>query len=282
MFELKIENKAGEIFNIINGADYAITNISGLNPPSASISTSVVSTLDGERLSNARMNMRNMVLTLKIQRNVEENRILLYRFFKVKQYCKIYYKNDSRNVYIEGYVEAFEDDFFTKMQTVQISILCPEPYFKNMEEVYFNISQVLSMFEFPFSIESDGIPFSEYDTTLVATIKNNGDVESGIEITISASGEITNPKIYNADTRKMFGLNVIMIKGDVIVISTVKGRKTVELIRGGVRTNIINLVMKNPEWFQMEPGENHFTYNCDSGNEFFYMSIKHVDLYEGV
>lgn len=282
MFKLEIENYLGDRLRIVNDVNFVVTGISGLNPPSASITTSVIAASDGERLNNARLEKRNLVLTMRILTDVERNRILLYRYFKVKRRCKIYYKNQSRDVYIEGYVETFEDDFFTQLQTVQISILCPQPYFKAIEDICYDISQVLDRFEFPFAIESSGMEVSVLDTTLIGKVTNHGDVETGTTIEINATGEVVNPKIYNTSTRGMFGLNIIMILGDLIRITTIKGQKKVELIRGAQTTNIINQLMANPDWFQLEIGDNYFTYDCESGNEFFNMQFKHTDMYEGV
>lgn len=282
MFNLTIENEAGEQFQINNDVNFAVVGITGLAPPAASISTSVIPTMDGEQLGATRLNMRNIVITMNILQDVERNRIMLYRYFKVKHWCRIYYKNGTRNVYIEGYVETFEDDFFTMLQTVQISIVCPKPYFKDLAEIYFDISQVLALFEFPFQIEAAGIEFSRLETTLISKITNGGDVETGTVIEITASGQVVNPKIYNADTRRMFGINITMAVGDRITINTNKGEKAVTLYRAGKVQNIINHVMEDPEWFQLEVGENSFTYDCDSGNEFFTMRMTHVDLYEGV
>lgn len=282
MFGFIIENDLGEQFQIINGKDFVITSISGLNPPSANINTGVVAMSDGEKFNSSRLNYRNIVLTLNILRNVEANRILLYRYFKVKKHHKIYYFNGSREVYIEGYVETFENDLFTQMQQPQISIICPQPYFKDIEDIYFDISQVLAMFEFPFAIEEDGKEFSTLNTTLIGKVINNGDVESGIIIEISASGQIINPKIYDASTNGMLGITITIERGDVIRINTNKGEKKVELIHEGKTTNIINKLMPNPTWFQLDVGENLFTYDCESGNEFFTMRFTHTDLYAGV
>lgn len=282
MFNLKIENQAGKTINLTNDRNCTVIGIDGLTPPSANILTSRISMNDGTRFNGAVVNQRNVVIRLRLTNNVEEMRILLYNYFRIKQYCKIYYSNDIRDVYCEGYVESVENDRFVLNNQVDISIICPSPWFKELNEIVFDISQVLSMFEFPFAIEADGIEFSILNKNLLNTITNNGDVETGILIELYATDKVVNPRIYNAENHDMLGLNFEMINGDKIEISTVKGAKYVRLIRDGITTNIINTLMKNPVWFQIKVGSTDFTYDCTSGNEFLAIKFRGRNLFEGV
>ena len=112
MFTLKIENAKGEILDLSSNSNYSVVGISGLNPPGATLSTAAITTNDGSILNNSRIESRNLVFNIILNGNIESSRINLYKYFRVKQKCKIHYKNGSRNVYIEGYIETFEDDFF--------------------------------------------------------------------------------------------------------------------------------------------------------------------------
>jgi hypothetical protein len=237
---------------------------------------------DGTRFNSAKVNQRNIVITLRIIKEVEKMRILLYKYFRIKQWCKIYYSNNSRDVYCEGYVEAFENDRFVLSNEVQISIICPNPWLREIDEIIFNMSQVLPMFEFPFDIGSSGEEFSTLEENIITTVTNSGDVTHGLLMILRATSEVVNPRIFNVDTREMIGLNFTMIVGDEIRISTVTGEKYVRLIRNGVETNIINALMDNPVWLQSQVGESNFTYDCTSGREFFSVKFIGRNLFEGV
>lgn len=282
MFKLLIENKDGMKFDLTNERMLKVISVDGLTPPAANIITNEIAMNDGTRFNSATVGERNIVIHTKITGNVEQSRINLYRFFRIKQYCKIYYKNESRNVYCEGYVETVDGDLFTKSQQIDISIICPSPWFKELNQIYFDMSQVLSRFEFPFCIEAEGIVFSELVTELLVPVVNSGDVETGVILKCYATGEVINPKIYNADTHEMLGLNFTMITGDEIIISTMRGEKYVRHVRKGVTTNIFNSLMKNPAWFQIPTGITNFTYDCESGNEFFSVLFIGQNLFEGV
>lgn len=281
MYRLKIENKAGQMLDLSSEHNIVITGIGGLTPPTASIITTNITAHDGSRYNSAKVGQRNIVIRLRLIREVEKTRILLYKYFRIKQWCKIYYSNDSRDVYCEGYVETFENDRFVMNNEVQISIICPTPWFKELKEIVFDMSQVLSTFEFPFAIE-EPVEFSTLFKNVITEVINSGDVDTGILLELSAIGEVINPRIYNYDTREMIGLNFTMAAGDLIRISTVRGSKYVKLFRGGVESNIINSLMSAPDWFQLPVGVSNFTYDCTSGREFFAVKFIGQNLFEGV
>lgn len=282
MYTLRIENQKGEKITLTDDSKYRITDITGLGPPPATINTAIVAMNDGSVYNSSRVNERNIVLTIAFVNDVENGRIGLYEYFKTKQKCKIYYKNSKRDVYIEGYVETFEPNIFSMSASAQISIICPKPYFKDLYEMYVDISKIISMFEFPFAIEEEGIELSIVEKTLISSVINNGDVSTGVIIELRSSGRVLNPRIYNTDTREMLGLYFDMASGDLITINTYTGEKGIKLTKNGITTNIINTMIEDSVWFQLTPGDNVFTFSCDEGEEFLDMRLIHIDLYEGV
>ena len=151
MFICKVENTRNNILTLTQNEDnFQVLKITGLNPPKAQINTTKMATLDGKKFNSSTLNERNIVITVKLNGDVEKNRIRLYSFFRPKEWCKFYYKNSSRNVFIEAYTENVECDLFTNKEVMQISLLCPEPYFKDVQEIIDDISKILSKFEFPF------------------------------------------------------------------------------------------------------------------------------------
>lgn len=282
MFTLKVENKNGEVLTLRQNKNYEVTKIEGLNPPNATISFSEIAGVDGGLFNSSRVEMRNIVLTIKPLPPVEKNRLNLYKYFNIKQWCKIYYSNGSLDVQTEGYIETIETDLFSKSEEMQVSIMCPKPYFESLREIYSDISRVVANFEFPFAIEKEGIEFSYIENDEFALVTNSGDIESGVIIEIVARGTVTNPIIYNTGTGGMFGLNITLNEFDKIVINTNSGEKGVHLISGGVETNIINRIMSGVEWFKLTPGDNTFSYEAKSGTEQMSIMFRHSTKYGGV
>lgn len=286
MFELIIENEKGEQLQLTQNEDnYKIGSIEGLDPPNASIYLSE-NIGDGAEYVADRTGERNIVIPLEIVGNVEQNRIKLYNYAKNGKYIKVYFKNRSRNVWCDGRVENIDVDFFTNPEPCQISIICPDPWWKDVEEAINSINTVKSELHFPF-YTVEPIPFSVYDTIQILNLVNKGDVSSGITIEIFARGTITNPKIYNRETTEYIGLGsednpFQLLAGDRIIITTHTNKKRVKLVRNAVETNIFNYLTEGSTFLQVGAGDNVFTYSADTGNEYIDITFKHYSNYEGV
>lgn len=284
MYSLFLENRSGESIELTHNTNYSIDEIDGLYPPSSTINTSEVSLYDGAKFNSSKVNMRQLEIRIVIERDAEANRIALYQVVKTKQYIKMIYKNNSRDVYVEGYVSDVNIDYFANKQTVSVSIVCPEPYFKDAQEIISTISAIIADFIFPFAITAtDKKPIGHYDDVLELNVINTGDVESGLTIEIRATGNVINPTIFNRETTEFFGLNITLQEGDVVTITTTRGNKQVDLLRSGQHLNIFNNIEQGSTWLQLTPGDNVFTYQADSEST-AYMNIRiiHQHLYEGV
>ena len=188
MYKAEIENAGGEVLTLTgNEPSWQILSITGLNPPNAQVNVTNIAGLDGAKFNSSKLNTRNIVIMLKLNGNVEANRQLLYRYFRTKEACKFYFKNENRDVFIAGYVETVECDLFSNGEILQASIICPYPYFKSMAEIIADISNEVAGFVFPFSINiGEPIPFSMYISNKVTNVQNNSESETGIIKNLSA------------------------------------------------------------------------------------------------
>ena len=282
MYKLTVTNPDNQTIELTRNDQYSLINISGLTPSKASINYSNIVGSDNLIFNSAKMGTRNLILTILPESPVEKNRINLYNFFRIKQLVKIEYSNNSRNVAIEGYVESIEGSIFSRRQELRISIICLQPYFKDAVAMIEELSQILNLFEFPFAIEEEGIPFSEIDKTYMKTVVNRGDVSCGMTILLQSTGTVKNPIIYDATNRTKFGLNVTMNGGDLIRINTNHGQKSVALERNGVSTNIIGNIVSDSVWFQLDPGDTIFAYDADTGTSLLIVTFIHSNMYGGV
>lgn len=182
MYTLIAQNKYGQQIELTDNPDYTITSIEGLNPPEAVINTSRNANTDGSVYNSSYVGDRQIIITMAINYPAEVNRINLYTYFKTKMPITLFYANDTRNVYIQGYVKAFTVDFFAKKQVAQITIECPKPFFSDVDNDSQILSQVASLFEFPFEINArpsnNLIPYPyDYGTRVYRgiTFTDNGD-----------------------------------------------------------------------------------------------------------
>lgn len=286
MFVCKIENTKNNILRLTqNESDFQILSVRGLNPPNAQINTSKIAGLDGSKFNSSTMNERNLVIMIKLRGDIERNRIRLYSFFRSKEWCKFYYKNNSRDVYIEGYVESVECDLFSNKEIVQVSIICPNPYFKGVEEIIDDISKSLAAFEFPFAIDiDDPIEFSTVDNSKITNIFNDSESETGVIITIDVLSTISTIQIKGTSRGETFTLDYNFVKNDRITIDTNKGEKSVSLLRNAATINLFSAVRKGSTFFQLDIGNNFFSYLIDDGinDSAVQIFFKHYAMYGGV
>lgn len=282
MYELVVENEQGNQLTLTDCDFCDVLKVTGLNPPSANIITSEIAGADGARFNSSNVQIRNIVLLLNIKTPIEENRQQLYKYFRSKRWCRLYYRNDNRDVYIDGYIESFENDQFTELQKPQISIVCPEPFLKNRTTQSVQFSNEIGKFEFPFSISKEGIELGIIQNEIIQVV-DAGEVETGAIISlIATSDQILNPTIYNRTTQQYFGLNIDMNEGDVITINTLFGKKSVTLLKNGVTTNIIDKMTNGSKWIKFMPGENELSYGSDEGQSNLNVNVEFTRLFEGV
>ena len=276
-----------------------IKKIEGLGPCKANINAKELATGDGAVFNSARVNSRNIVLTLGFgfKSNIEEVRQLTYKYFPIKKDLKFRIETDNRNAEIVGYVEANTPDIFNKDEYTQISIICPDPYFYSVGENSKNVTVfagVEAAFDFPFSNESvsEGcLEFGMIQYSKEKVIRYDGDAEVGIVMTIHAIGDASNIVIHNTKTRETMSIDSTkleqltgsgIVKGDEITISTVKGDKYITLLRDGMYTNILNALTRDSDWFYLTKGDNIFAYTAEEGSTNLLFKIENRIMYEGV
>lgn len=129
---------------------------------------------------------------------------------------------------------------------------------------------------------AQGIEFSEILQASSVAI-NAGDISTGAIFTLTArTSQILNPRIYNTTTNEYFGLNVDLMQGDVITISTYKGSKSALLNHDGEITNVINKRQAGSKWLQLAAGVNEISYSCDEGKSNLDVKINSTACFEGL
>lgn len=282
-FTLTAERPDGERLTLTGlHSAYQVT-YAGFGPVDADVVSKALGMADGDKITSARRGKRNAVLYVTINGNVEENRLRLYRFFTPGHTVRLYYQNGSRDVYTEGTVEEAPVDQFTQKQTVQISILCPSPYWVGAQEIVKDISNVVDGFSFPFAIEAPGVEFSTLVSNDYADMFNSGDEPTGFTATIFARENVTGPVIYNAITNEAFRVTGVLEKGHTLTITTSTGNKGITITNpAGVVVNALHRKQAGSTWLQLRAGDNYIAYAAESGAEAMLVTLRHNNLYVGV
>lgn len=298
-----VTNYLGESIKLILGepekSGFLIKSITGLGPGKAEVNTTKLSTIDGSVFNSAKVNERNIVLTIIFleKDTIEDARQLTYKYFPIKKPLTLLIETDNRYCYAEGYVENNDPDIFSLQEQTQISVICPDPYFYSAGEAGKNVtvfSGIEPEFEFPFSNESlteNLIITGAIQNKTEEVITYNGDSETGVFIRIHAIGAVKMITIYNTGTRELMKIDTDklasltgsgIIASDDILISTVKRKKYVHLVRAGKEYNILNCLGKNSDWFTLAKGDNVFAYVAEEGSSNLQFRIENRVLYEGI
>ena len=276
-----------------------IKKIDGLGPAKANINTTDLATSDGALFNSARLDKRNITMQILLTNapDIETSRQRTYKYFPIKRPLEFLIELDNRIAKTTGYVESNEPDIFSKEEEMSISLICDYPYFYSAGENGTNTTVfygVEPLFEFIFSnesLEEDLIEFGAIENETEKTVWYDGDAEIGVVITIHAVGEVRNITIYNTGTRERMDINTDKIEqltgkgivaGDTIIITTIRGSKSIYLLRAGYYTNILNCISRESDWFQLAKGDNIFAYVCEYGSENLEFKIENQVIYEGV
>ena len=280
--EIKVKNHLGQM-TVLDPRAFPVIDVTGLTPASATINTSTIASVDGSFFNSSTTNQRNIVLTITPNGEAEKARAFLYQYFKPKYPLTLYFKTKYREVYIDGYVETFEGTPYDQKQSFQISIICPQPFFIDVNVSITQQKRTINGFTFPFYIPNEGVILS---TSIVSVegsaVMNRGEETTGAIIELNAMGTVLEPTIYNRTTGEKFTVQVEMQKGDLVRIDTRRGEKSIYLLTHGDTINILNRITQDSKWFSLPPGENVFTYACAYGEMNLDVTYYVNTLYGGV
>lgn len=283
MFTITVERQDGERLTLTGFRSAYKVKYAGLGPVGASIITSSRGMVDGVKYNGSRTGARNIVLTVYIGGNVEQNRIRLYQYLAPKSHVKLYYANGTREVYAEGYVETNEPNQFTATSSNQVSIVCPSPYLSAIEAIVQDITSTIDLFEFPFSIEEEGVEFSALDGSGYVNMHNSGDVSTGAIFRVFAQSAVVGANIYNAVTNEYFKITGELAAGDMVTINTNAGNKRLTITKStGETVNALHRMAEESTWLQLAVGDNYIAYTADEGVAAMSVSVEYNNLFVGV
>lgn len=279
---IKVTNDKGASIVIDNINNYALIDITGLNPPKANINRTMIAGSDGSSVVNTYVQDRNIVMTLQLMGDIESNRLALYDIFKIKRSVTFLYSSDLIEAKIQGYVEAVEVPPMVWPVKALISLICPQPYFEALENIIADVASIVPQFQFPLELLSTGIEMGIINPSQAINVLNPGDIPIGMTITYRATGEVVNPKIINTHTLQFIELTTTMELGDVITISTETNKKRIQRIRDGVVSNLFNALVIGSTFLQLSEGDNVLYVSAASGSSALLADVQYIPKYSGV
>lgn len=162
-----------------------------------------------------------------------------------------------------------------------IDLLANDPLWRDITEKRDEIALWIGDFSFPLQMLETGIEVGHRSPSLIVNCYNGGDVESGMRIEFRALATLTNPSLFNVNTREFMRVKKEMMAGEVISVSTYFGDKRITDTLNGLETNAFNYIDVNSTFLQLEQGDNLFRYDADTGLDNLEVRIYHYDRYLG-
>lgn len=236
-----------------------LRNIDGLDPVKASVNTSPYGSVDGASFTGSTVLSRNIVLTLHPNPNwdnwtYESLRRLLYSYFMPKRPTRlVFYSDDMIPVEISGVVEDVSVNIFSKDPELQVSIICPDPYFTALDPVVLTGQ----------SVRAGGV---------VTLVEYNGTIEAGmyVKVTQTTAPVPTDIAIQIGDPRlSYFAVLATVDATQYFEVSSLPMHKYVQNVNmnTGVIGNLLSKihVQEGSLWPSFQPGENEFMVVTDQG-----------------
>lgn len=159
---------------------------------------------------------------------------------------------------------------------------CSDPYLYKKENTVVHIASWIPNIVWPLVIPEEGVAFAYRTPSLIANVFNDGHVDSGIVIKFRATGPVSKPSLINVNTYQELKMNMELETGDVVEISTERGKRYAKLIKNNVPVSVFGKIDKMSEFLAVEPGDNLFRYNAESGLDnldvIIYVSSKYLGV----
>lgn len=220
-----------------------IRKVTGLNPPDIDLFIGDYAR-DGGTYQGRRVGNRNVVLTIDLNpnpalgENISGLRDLLYKTFVDPlvdaDHLELVLHSDNglvRNLF--GYTEKFETEIFDIETLAQISLLCPDPYIRDLAETVLTNATGTWV----------SVPFTY-----------GGTAETGFVAEIHISADTPTLTVKNNSKTMVF--NYAFLAGDVVFLNTNRGQRAATITRGGVNTPLLAYMTTTSPWLELHSQTN--------------------------
>lgn len=269
-----------------------IEYIEGLEAAEYTVHTSSNATASGSVVTGKKTEER--IITLVVGTDDIANRETLRRslisFFNPNETIKMVVNYCGYSASIECEVMNFKSVTELSMweeYSATITLVCPYPYFADLDNFGKNIAATTALFTFP-------LPFLTFNkqkhslkgvtasfTTLAdeVVLNNKGDVPAGLEVVFFAKkGAVKNPKIINLTTGEFIEVLIDMKQGDEVRINTNEGKKNIYLND----VSIFKDKNKLSTFFLLQKGDNKVSYVAEQNRTNLEVRLYYTPKYLGV
>lgn len=271
---------------------YTVKETKGFDRLSVQIVTSQGFDQEGASLLNDYVTPRDMSISGQVKAEttaqMQNLRDKLFNLFIPHTDITINHYYGGKNRLIVARVEKtpqFKHTEVSKVDTYEVNLTATEPYWRDVTETLVPIANTTGGFHFPLIIPKDeGVTFGIKSASLIADVYNYSSIKVGMRIVFIAKGAVSNPQLFDVNTRKFIRLLCDMEAGEQVIVQTGQD-KTVTRIKNGVSEDYIgkiDLAGGGNTFLELAPKDNLFRYGADSGEDMLETKIYFHNKYPGV
>lgn len=125
---------------------FFLVSVDGIYTVSNNVVTSENTMVDGSTYQGSTTKQRNIVITAQMERDYQANRDLLYKCFKPKSTGLFTYIEGGETRVIDYKVEGIDIDEAGVVRNFSISLLCPDPFFRDLEDISVSMASWTGLF----------------------------------------------------------------------------------------------------------------------------------------
>ena len=274
---IQIDNGLSSLTIGGDGCDFKLIAHGGFAAADYDVKAAVSGASDGGYISTARIGTRTLDIKFDFGgRNAEAVRQSLISFFAPGRMLTATATRGDITRRIEGHAADFDISEKNRYanSTVNLSILCPDPYFKADESVYVSAAVRTPLFHLPCHFPC---VIGVQSSTGQLAIRNTGDTYADMVVELAAASTVTAPYILNQTNGKMIKIVGALSGGSVLRISTVRRSKTAEI-------NGTSCLIDPSSRFSgfLEVGLNQLTFGSDEGSDSLSANVQYTALFYGI
>ena len=264
------------IFTETSLSPFVITDCDGVYDSTYTVNLQENGNSDGATVIGRTMKYRNITLEVVDNERFANHREMLDRLFSLDGTLE--YDDGIHRRKIGYTVEKVTGTDGTHYRrTHQISLICPDPYFTDIEENREDMSKVVALFEFPHEFKTEEISRMEIVQNL--EVDNQNGSETGMTITVEALGTVVNPSISIQESGEHMTVGIsgrkdfVMESGQKLIITTLVDDCHVILEKDRSSEEVNMYLPSSSDFIRLQPGMNHIGYTAEKGEENMTVSI---------
>ena len=159
-------------------------------------------------------------------------------------------------------------------------LYCPSPYWYAAQQSSYSIGRIIPAFHFPTAYTTH--KFGTKNPSAFTNVYNPGEDTDDFELEFAATGDVTTCGVININTQEFIEITTELTAGEVVRMYRDSGRLRVEMLSGGVATDIFGLLKYDSNLFTIRSGDNVWKMYAGAGIDSLSVEATFNVAYPGV